>query len=89
MSFFREQYDFNFCATYYYAEIVQKVINEYNPSNYLSEVNKFFNLIDTLFEDMDYQKLIKPNRKTLLHHFIELIITQDLNDYLYTHIIDD
>lgn len=89
MSFFREQYDFNFYATYYYAEIVQKVVNEYNPSNYLSEVNCFFNVIDSLFEEMDYEKLIKPKRKTLLHDFIELIISTDLNDYLFTHIIDD
>lgn len=89
MSFFREQYNFNFCATYYYAEIVQKTINQYDPSNYFSEVNRFFDLIDDLFENMEYEKLIKPNKKTLLHDFIELVIEKDLNDYLFTHIIDD
>lgn len=89
MSFFRKQYNFNFYATYYYAEIVQKVVNEYDLSNFLSEVGSFFNVIDSLFEEMDYEKLVKPKRKTLLHDFIELIILSDLNNYLFTYIIDD
>lgn len=89
MSFFRKQYNFNFCATYFYAEIIQKTINQYDPSNYFSEVSRFFDLIDVLFENIEYEKLIKPNKKTLLHDFIELVIEKDLNDYLFTHIIDD
>ena len=89
MNFFRQQYEFNFCATYYYAEIVQKTINNYDPSNYLSEVSRFFDLIDTLFENMDYEKLIKPHKRTLLHDFIDLIIQKDLNDQLFIHITDD
>ncbi len=38
---------------------------------------------------MEYEKLIKPNKKTLLHDFIESVIEKDLNDYLFTHIIAD
>lgn len=89
MSFFREQYDFNFYATYYYAEIVQKVINEYEPDNYLSEVSNLFSVFNDLFKEMNHQKLIKPTKKTLLHDFIELLVAADLNNYLYTHLIDD